>query len=82
MPDKRKRGRPRKDDTVIVDTNVRVDKRAHIRMKTLADLWGVTLSEAINRLIDKQAPEVDEVIRQREEQRKKFAQNEPDSSNN
>jgi hypothetical protein len=81
MPDKRKRGRPRKDDTVIVDTNVRVDKRAHIRMKTLADLWGVTLSEAINRLIDKQAPEVDEVIRQREEQRRKFSENKPDNQN-
>lgn len=72
MVEKGKRGRPKKDE-MIVDTNVRMTKKTHTRLKTLADLWDVSISKAVDRLIDGAAPEVDDVIRQRDEQRKRFS---------
>lgn len=66
----------------VVITNVRVTKETHLRMKTLAELMGVTMSEAIDALIDKQAPEVDDIIRQREEQKKRFGKKNAAGSEN
>lgn len=80
MADKKKRGRPRKDKEVI-DTNVRVSKRTQVRIKTLATLWHTTMSDAIDRLIEAQAPQVDEVIRERERQEHAFNQKSDASQN-
>ena len=82
MPEKKKRGRPKKENKVIVDTNVRVTKETHIRMKTLADLWGLSMSEAVNLLIKENVPEVEEAVKTREEMRLKAEKRRADSSNN
>lgn len=64
----------------VVITNVRVTKETHLRLKTLSELWGMTMSEAMDALIKKQAPEVDEIIREREEQIKRFSKRKPNNS--
>lgn len=55
------KGRPSKGKR-MVDTNVRVTKDTHLRLKTLADLREATISEAIDKLIEEHAPEVEEAI--------------------
>lgn len=80
MPDKKKRGRPKKENQVIVDTNVRVTKETHLRMKTLADLWGLTMSEAVNLLIRENVPEVEQAIQLRAQMKKKAGKNKPEVS--
>ncbi len=66
----------------VVITNVRVTKEAHLRLKTLAELWNVSMSEALDALIEKQAPEVDEIIRQRKEQVERFSKKKPNQTDN
>ena len=66
----------------VVVTNVRVTKETHVRLKTLADLWGLTMSEAVNLLIRENVPEVEESIRLREEMKMKAGKNKPESSDN
>lgn len=61
----------------MVDTNVRVMKTTHQRMKTLADLWGVTISEAVDLLISQHAPEVDNEIKRREEMQRQMSKKKP-----
>lgn len=56
----------------VVIAPVRVTKETHVRMKTLAALWHMSMSETINKLIDEVAPQVDDVIREREEQERRF----------
>jgi hypothetical protein len=73
---KKKKGKGR-----VVITNVRVTKETHIRMKTLADLWHMSMSEVINKLIDEGAPNVDQVIREREEQERRFSQQHKSNEN-
>ena len=78
MPKQRKK----KESGRVVITNVRVTKEAHLRLKTLSELWGVSMSEALDALIKSHAPEVDDVIRQRQEQAERFSKNKPGSSTN
>lgn len=68
MPPK---GRPSKGKR-MVDTNVRVTKDTHRRLKTLAELHDTTISEAIDKLILEHAPEVEEAISQVKKIREKM----------
>lgn len=63
--------RPKKDGDVVT-TNIRVTKTTHMRVKTLADMLGVNISEALDMLIARSAPEVDEELKRREERRRQF----------
>lgn len=72
MPKKKGKGR-------VVITNIRVEKDTHNRIKTLADLWGVTMSEAMDMLITEHVPEVEEAIKLREEMKRKAEKNRPDT---
>lgn len=66
----------------VVITNVRVTKETHTRLKTLADLWGVTMSEAMDMLITEHVPEVEEAIRLREQMKMKAGRSKPEPSDN
>lgn len=77
----KKRGRPKKAKK-MVDTNVRVTKDTHLRLKTLADLWGITMSESIDLLIEKHAPEVEDAIRRRAAIQKMVTEKKSNPSNN
>lgn len=61
----------------MVDTNVRVTKDTHLRLKALSDLWGVTMSEALDLLIGEHVPEIEERLKQREEMQKKLSKRKP-----
>ena len=65
--------RPKKADG-IATTNIRITVETHQRVKTLADMLGVNISEALDMLIQKHAPEVEEELKRREERRKAFMQ--------
>jgi hypothetical protein len=67
--------RPKKKDNSVVTTNIRITKDTHMRVKTLADMLGVNISVALDMLIQKSAPEVDEELKRREERRRTFTQN-------
>lgn len=77
-PGEKKRGRPKKGKQ-MVDTTMRVTKETSVRVKILADLMGVTMSEAIDRLIEENAPQVNEEIRRRAEQKKRFGKKSTDN---
>jgi DNA-binding Xre family transcriptional regulator len=66
--------RPKKVDGDTSSTNIRITAETHQRVKTLADMLGVNISEALDILIQKHAPEVDEELKRREERRKAFLQ--------
>jgi hypothetical protein len=63
--------RPKKEGDVVT-TNIRITKTTHQKVKTLADMLGVNISEALDMLIAKSAPEVNEELRRREERRRQF----------
>lgn len=68
------KGRPNKGKR-MVDTNVRVTKDTHEKLKTLATLRGKTISEAIEELIDAHAPEVNKAILALDEIKKQHSKN-------
>ena len=61
----------------MVETNVRVTKETHLRIKTLAEMWGITMSEAMDLLITEHVPEVEAEIRLREEIQQKLSKRKP-----
>lgn len=63
--------RPKKEGDVVT-TNIRITKTTHQKVKTLADMLGVNISEALDMLIAKSAPEVNEELQRREERRRQF----------
>lgn len=67
--------RPKKQDGSVVTTNIRITKDTHQRVKTLADMLGVNISDALDMLIQKSAPEVEEELKRREERRRAFINN-------
>lgn len=61
----------------MVDTNVRVTRETHLRVKTLAEMWGVTMSEAMDLLISEHVPQVEDEIKRREEIQVKLSKRKP-----
>lgn len=68
-----KQGSGKKKGKRMVDTNVRITKETHSRLKTLADMLGLTMSDAINFVIIEHYPEVDNERTRREERRRTLA---------
>lgn len=66
-PESGKKGNKR-----MVDTNVRVTKSTHSRLKYLAEVLGVTMSEAVDAMIYEKDPAIDEKIEAREREIKEF----------
>lgn len=64
-------GKGKKKGKRMVITNVRVTEETHLELKTLADLRGKTMSEAISQLIREAAPDVIEEVRRRQEAKRK-----------
>ena len=75
-----KKSKSEKKGKRMVDTNVRVTKDTHLLIKTLADLWGVTMSDAMAMLINEHVPEVKEALKRREEIQRKLNEKKPDQN--
>lgn len=56
----------------MVTAPVRLTEETHLRVKTLSEMWNVTISEAIDAVIKQHVPEVDEEIRRQKEVKRKF----------
>lgn len=67
MPEKKKGKR-------MTTSAVRVTPETHKRMKTLADVLGMTMSEAIDFIILEHMPEIDEEVVRREASKTKLKQ--------
>ena len=64
---------PKKKGKRMMDTNVRITRDTHNRLKTLSDLLGLTMSEAIDFIIIEHYPNVEEERKAKEERKKKIA---------
>jgi antitoxin component of RelBE/YafQ-DinJ toxin-antitoxin module len=56
----------------LPDTNVRVSGETHLRLKTLADMMGLSISDAVDQFIQTYAPEVEEEISRRQDFKRRF----------
>lgn len=72
-----KKPKDEKKSKRMVDTNVRVTKETHLRVKTLAEMWGITMSEAMDLLISEHVPEVEQEIKRREDIQQKINKRKP-----
>ena len=64
---------PKKKGKRMMDTNVRVTKDTHSRLKTLSDTLGLTMSEAIDFIIIEHYPDIEEERKALEERKRKVA---------
>lgn len=60
------KGKSQKKGKRMVDTNVRMTKTTHARLKYLAQVLGVTISEVVDSLIGDKYPDIDARIDARE----------------
>jgi predicted DNA-binding protein len=76
-PKKEKKGKR------MVDTNVRITKSTHSRLKYLAEALGVTMSEIVDAMIYEKHPDIDSRINAREQEAKELRRHikKPDNSN-
>lgn len=72
---RKKKGESRR----MVTTNMRVTEATRDEIRLLAEYWGITMSEALDRLIEMNLPEVKTEMRRREENRKAFQTRKPDT---
>ncbi|MBL8163746.1 MAG: hypothetical protein JNJ61_17295 [Anaerolineae bacterium] len=72
----------RKKGKRMVNTNVRVTKETHERLKTLSELLGLTMSEAIDHVINSHYPEVETERRMKQERKSKLLSRNTGSFNN
>jgi predicted DNA-binding protein len=61
----------------MVTAPVRLTEETHQRVKTLSEMWDVTISEAIDLIITEHVPEIDEEIRRRGEKKRAFGKKKP-----
>lgn len=79
MSDKQQPEDGKKKGKRMVDTNVRVTKETHERLKTLAELLDLTMSDAIDHVIGSHYPEVERERTAREERKTKLLSRKSDS---
>jgi hypothetical protein len=65
----------------MVDTNVRVTKTTHARLKYLAQVLGVTISEVIDAMIVEKNPDIDSRIEAREREARELRRKTKGESN-
>lgn len=64
----------------MVTAPVRLTEETHQRVKTLSEMWEVTISEAIDLIITQHVPEVDEEIKRRTERKAMFGKKKPSAN--
>lgn len=64
----------------MVTAPVRLTEETHQRVKTLSEMWDVTISEAIDLIITEHVPELDDEIRRRSEGKQALGKKKPSSN--